>query len=722
MMDQFPSNNPNPVLRVDGEGTILYTNKAASPLVEYWGAREGEKLPQTLVNTIKGILSQKKPEKIEINTEKKTYSVTFCPLPEDNCVYLQGFDISSFKQAEEELKKKYEELEARERKKELELTGAEAQPGREISGKTQTKQALQDSPSFLGALLNTIPAPVLSKDREGKYRECNEFFSREIAGLPKEEIIGKTIKEVFLKLSPELADAIHRQDLELLEKGGKDSYETEFPCADGTVRNFLVNRAVFKDENGRTASMVAVMLDVSELRRNEKKIRNNVKFLETLLNAIPNPVFYKDRKGAYLGCNETFSKMITGLSEEEILGYTLPELADRFVTDFPPKFPTEEIRKLIENSDEYHREELELIKTGGAQLEEYEALCADGVKRDFLTSRTAYRDEKRKVAGMVSVMQDITRIKQIERNLRDNLHFLETLLNTIPNPVFYKDRNGAYMGCNEVFASQILGLPREEIIGKNLASLKVPITEELKEYCHRVALKLVRTGGKQEQDLKFVCANGKTGDFIVNRAAFRDEEGEIAGIVGVMQDITERRRAEESLQNTVSFLEALIDGIPSPVFQRDKSGIYLNCNESFASQIMGLPKEKVIGGSFEEFQKRLPKELVEIYQLHDQELLGHGESQYYETKVVCADGVKRDFLFHKAPYKDSSGNVSGVAGVMLDITQRKAAEEIFRKSEERYRIAAEQTGQLVYDYDIVTGKIDWAGAIPQITGHTVEEI
>ncbi|AKB24411.1 sensory transduction histidine kinase [Methanosarcina sp. MTP4] len=720
-MDQFPSNNPNPVLRVDGEGTILYANKAAGPLTEYWGAGEGEKLPRAMVNKIKGILSQKNPEKLEINTEKKTYSVTFCPLPEDNCVYLQGFDISPFRQAEEELKKKYEELEARARKMNLEPSEAKVEPYGEIAGKKQTEQTPQDCPFFLETLMNTIPAPVLAKDMEGKYRECNELFSREITGLPKEEILGKTIKEVFPKLSPEIADAIHRQDLELLERGGKDSYETEFPCADGTVRNFLVNRAVFKDENGRTATMVAVMLDVSELRRNEKKIRNNVKFLETLLNTIPNPVFYKDSKGAYLGCNETFSKMITGLPKEEILGYTLPELADRFVNDFSPKFSTEEIRKLIENSDQYHREGLELIKTGESQLEEYEAFCADGRKRDFLTSRTAYHNEKGEVAGMVSVMQDITRIKQIERTLRNNLQFLETLINTIPNPVFYKDRNGVYIGCNEVFANRLFGLPREKIIGKTLPALQVPVTEELKEYCHRVALELARTGKKQENDLKFGCADGKTRDFIVNRAAFRNEEGEIAGIVGVMLDITQRKSAEEALQDTVSFLETLLDDIPSPVFQRDKNGIYLNCNETFASQIMGLPKEKVIGGSFTDFRKRVPKELAEIYQLHDKEFLRQGGSQYYEIKVVCADGLKRDFLLHKAAYKDSSGNVSGVVGVMLDITQRKEAEEIFRKSEEKFREVAERTGHLVYDYDLKTGQSSWAGAIEELTGYGYEE-
>lgn len=187
------------------------------------------------------------------------------------------------------------------------------------------------------------------------------------------------------------------------------------------------------------------------------------------------------------------------------------------------------------------------------------------------------------------------------------------------------------------------------------------------------------------------------------------------------QEVTERRKVENKLQNNVQFLETLLNSIPSPVFQRDLNGTYVNCNESFARQIMGLPKDIVIGGSFQEFQKRVPKELAEIYIKHDKKLIEKGGSQYYETKVVCADGVQRDFLFHKATHKDSSREVAGVVGVMLDITRLKAVEKASRKNEERYRIAAEQTGQIVFDCNPDTGEIDWAGAINEITGYSYDE-
>ncbi len=187
------------------------------------------------------------------------------------------------------------------------------------------------------------------------------------------------------------------------------------------------------------------------------------------------------------------------------------------------------------------------------------------------------------------------------------------------------------------------------------------------------------------------------------------------------QEITERQGIEKILRNNLQFLEILLDSIPSPVFQRDLNEIYINCNEIFARQIMGLPKDMVIGGSFSEFQRRVPKELSEIYYKHDRELLKNGGSHYYETRVICADGMIRDFLFHKATYEDSSGEVAGIVGVMLDITPRKKAEKFFRKSEERYRIAAEQTGQLVYDNEAESKEIDWAGAIQELTGYKPEE-
>ncbi|MGB9940125.1 PAS domain-containing protein [Methanosarcina sp.] len=319
------------------------------------------------------------------------------------------------------------------------------------------------------------------------------------------------------------------------------------------------------------------------------------------------------------------------------------------------------------------------------------------------------------------LVHEVMERRKIEKSLRNNLKFLETLLDTIPAPVFYKDSEDRYLGCNDIFARQVLGLEKEEIIGKTFAEAYRKSPAETSLEIHQDDLELLQKGGSDVYEKEIMCADGIKRDFLASRATFPEEEGKARNMVAVLLDVTELRKIENKLQNNVQFLETLLDSIPSPVFQRDLNEIYVNCNESFARQIMGLPKDEVIGGSFQEFQKRVPKELAEIYHKDDRSLIEKGGSNYYETKVFCADGVQRDFLFHKATYQDSSGKVAGVVGVMLDITQRKTAEKTFRKSEERYRIAAEQTGQLVYDYDIESGRIDWAGAILQLTGYSPEK-
>ncbi len=188
-----------------------------------------------------------------------------------------------------------------------------------------------------------------------------------------------------------------------------------------------------------------------------------------------------------------------------------------------------------------------------------------------------------------------------------------------------------------------------------------------------------------------------------------------------VHEVLERRKIEKKLQNNVQFLETLLDSIPSPVFQRDLNETYVNCNESFARQILGLSKDEVIGGSFREFQRRVPKELVEIYYRDDKSLIEKGGSNYYETEVVCADDVQRDFLFHKATYQDSSGDVAGVVGVMLDITQRKAAEKASKKSEERYRSFMENFRGIAFQGDINFKLILLEGSVEEITGYRGED-
>lgn len=108
LIGKFLSDDPNPFLRVEKDGTIVYANRAAFPLLEHWGVREKEKLPQALRHSFLKVLTLKNPGCLELTAGKKIYSVRFSPLPEEGCVNIYGFDISRQVEAEEIFRKNEE--------------------------------------------------------------------------------------------------------------------------------------------------------------------------------------------------------------------------------------------------------------------------------------------------------------------------------------------------------------------------------------------------------------------------------------------------------------------------------------------------------------------------------------------------------------------------------------------------------------------------------------
>ncbi|MDY0129719.1 MAG: PAS domain S-box protein, partial [Methanosarcina vacuolata] len=204
---------------------------------------------------------------------------------------------------------------------------------------------------------------------------------------------------------------------------------------------------------------------------------------------------------------------------------------------------------------------------------------------------------------------------------------------------------------------------------------------------------------------------------------FTEEDTRFLNAVAIILSFTiQRNKVEDTLRDKVYFLETLLDTIPTPVYYKDRKGYYQGCNELFARMIFGSSKEKVTGHTIDELFEAIPLELSEFYTSMDRQLFQKGGSQVYETKVLCSDGLKRDFIFNKVAYKSFCGTMEGLLGVMLDITGRKKTEEKLQKSEERYRLIAEQTGQMIYDIDLKNGRVEWAGAVTELTGYSSKEI
>ncbi|HEX5311495.1 diguanylate cyclase [Aquabacterium sp.] len=117
-------------------------------------------------------------------------------------------------------------------------------------------------------------------------------------------------------------------------------------------------------------------------------------------------------------------------------------------------------------------------------------------------------------------------------------------------------------------------------------------------------------------------------------------------------------------------VQSVLDALPVPVFFKDRQGLYQGCNKAF-TEVMGKRSDELLGMSVFDLS---PPDLAQVYFDADEALMRSGGEQRYEAQIQLPSGERRDVLFYKAVLRDAQGEVTGLVGTLLDITERKALE------------------------------------------------
>ncbi len=237
------------------------------------------------------------------------------------------------------------------------------------------------------------------------------------------------------------------------------------------------------------------------------------------------------------------------------------------------------------------------------------------------------------------------------------------------------------VGVNRAFCAT-LGFSRDELMGRPFDSFTHPddyradrqLAESLEggAPCHQVEKRFLR------KDHSVVWGNQAA-------SVVHGEDGAPLYAIVMVEDITERRRAEEAVRRSLNLLHAVVGGTTDAVFVKDREGCYLLLN-TVAAQLVGKPPAEIVGKNDADlFPPEIAQQIIES----DREIMAAGETRTIEETLV-SDGTSRTFLSTKGVFHDQSGDVAGLFGVARDITDRTQAEEELRRSEAKYRELVER--------------------------------
>jgi len=406
-----------------------------------------------------------------------------------------------------------------------------------------------------------------------------------------------------------------------------------------------------------------LMSELAELRRTQVELQHESAKNRALLRAASDGVHVLDGVGNIIEVSDSFCAML-GYAREELVGSNMASRDVRFADG-------EGLVRLRQELDSPQRRVLHTRYR-----------CRDGSLVDVDVSGVPVTIEGQRL--LFYSARDVSERKQAEKQLADErqrladqLRFTARLLDTIPNPVFFKDENGRYLGCNTAF-EKYLGIERRDLIGRSIHDIVPAAQADRYLAADRT---LFEQRGTQTYQAEVRYADGSLRDVVFNKATFNRADGALGGLVGVMLDVTERMRMESALKQQAAFTDCIIaemvDGIavcheiPEPPHVR--------------FTVWNPAMQRLTGYSLGEINQSGWQQALQVDEHLQEEALRRAERMRRgdhlrgeEWTIRRRDGERRTLQVHTTFVSPPSGGVHLLL-VLRDATAKKAAEQLLRQ-------------------------------------------
>lgn len=291
---------------------------------------------------------------------------------------------------------------------------------------------------------------------------------------------------------------------------------------------------------------------------------------------------------------------------------------------------------------------------------------------------------------------EVERRKETEAQLQDSHALLDSIFEHIPSMIVLKRASDLTVARVNQSGAKIFGLEKSALLGRSSKDLYQGKQAEQDTESDLAAIAEKGLVEMPEQAIRM--RDGSTRWVRLKKIALFDGNGTPSHILEIGEDTTAHRHLDEALTENLNFVEQLLTAIPTPVFFKDSDGCYIGVNKAF-EDFYGTTSEAMIGKTVFDIA---PAHLAEVYDKADRELLASGGKQTYEARVKSSDGGERDVVFFKAVFSTTQSAVGGIVGILLDVTEQKAAQRHILRLNRTLAVVSETNESILKTRDCPT--------------------
>lgn len=501
---------------------------------------------------------------------------------------------------------------------------------------------LEDSLHKYYEFYNSAPVGYFSLNQVGAILNVN-FTGAELLNVVKKNLINTK----FLKyISPDDQTKFHNMLKRVEETGNKQALEVKLIKNNETLNVDLEILPVM-DDNGSWNEFNLYVSDINEIKITQSALTKSKSYSE---------IFFNDYTVMILIDPDTLDIVDANPAAINFYGYSLDEIVKLKISDInilKKEIVTQEMGEAISGNNNHFI---------------FKHRLANGEIRDVDVYSGLIEQEEKNV--IYSIIHDISNRKKNEEDLERQA----ALLDVSNEAIFSWEYDGNILSWNKG-AERLYGYSAGEAIGRvshELLKTRFPI--DFEEFINKLGNDRVWKG-----ELTHTTKDGQTIIVETRQQLIQDPVGKKL-VIESNRDITERKNAEETVNQTKKLLQDIIDGFPSPIFVKDIEGRFLIINNKL-EELLGVKNDEIMGKTDNDI---ITKELADIYRSNDMEVIETGEAITTEEEADLIDG-HHTFLAHKFPINNTKGEPYGVGSVSTDITERKFLEKELERARDSLR-------------------------------------